>query len=169
MDFTKKQLESTNKILESNPNPSHFIQNTSCFKGKLAYLNTLTTAKDRIHNHLSYKLGQAMIVNSKSLLGYIRMPYVLSYIKDKHKQEQQQYQEAIKKNPNLKLPNLESYPDYQESLKEKECLAYKLGEAFIKADKTWYKGGYIALMFEVGRLNRELAKKRKLKKKEERK
>ena len=39
----------------------------------------------------------------------------------------------------------------------------------MKADKTWYKGGYIALMFEVGRLNRELAKKRKLKKKEERK
>ena len=75
-----------------------------------------------------------MIENSKSLLGYIRMPYVLSYIKDKHKQEQQQYQEAIKKNPNLKFPTLESYPDYQESLKEKECLTYKLGEAFIKAN-----------------------------------
>ncbi|MCI7047883.1 MAG: alpha-2,3-sialyltransferase, partial [Helicobacter sp.] len=113
------------------------------------------TAKDRIHNHLSYKLGQAMIENSKSLLGYIRMPYVLSYIKDKHKQEQQQYQEAIKKNPNLKLPNLESYPDYKESLKEKECLTYKLGEAFIKADKTWYKGGYVKLWFEVRRLRGE--------------
>ena len=162
LDFTKKQLESKtkeleskNKILSSNPNTSHLIQNASCFKGKLAYLNTLTTAKDRIHNHLSYKLGQAMIENSKSLLGYIRMPYVLSYIKDKHKQEQQQYQEAIKKNPNLKLPNLESYPDYQESLKEKECLTYKLGEAFIKADKTWYKGGYVKLWFEVRRLKGE--------------
>ena len=155
LDFAKKQLESTNKILFSNSNPSHLIQNTSCFKGKLAYLNTLTTAKDRIHNHLSYKLGQAMIENSKSLLGYIRMPYVLSYIKDKHKQEQQQYQEAIKKNPNLKLPTLESYPDYQESLKEKECLTYKLGEAFIKADKTWYKGGYVKLWFEVRKLKGE--------------
>lgn len=162
LDSTKKQLESKtkeleskNKILSSNPNTSHLIQNTSCFKGKLAYLNTLTTAKDRIHNHLSYKLGQAMIENSKSLLGYIRMPYVLSYIKDKHKQEQQQYQEAIKKNPNLKLPNLESYPDYKESLKEKECLTYKLGEAFIKADKTWYKGGYVKLWFEVRKLKGE--------------
>ena len=155
LDSTKKQLETKNKILSSNPNPSHLIQNTSNFKGKLSYLNTLTTAKDRIHNHLSYKLGQAMIENSKSLLGYIRMPYVLSYIKDKHKQEQQQYQEAIKKNPNLKLPNLESYPDYQESLKEKECLAYKLGEAFIKADKTWYKGGYVKLWFEVRKLKGE--------------
>ena len=160
LDSTKKQLESTNKILFSNPNSSHLIQNTSNFKGKLAYLNTLTTAKDRIHNHLSYKLGQAMIENSKSLLGYIRMPYVLSYIKDKHKQEQQQYQEAIKKNPNLKLPNLESYPDYKESLKEKECLTYKLGEAFIKADKTWYKGGYVKLWFEAKRLEREYREKR---------
>ncbi|WP_072221871.1 acyltransferase, partial [Campylobacter coli] len=30
------------------------------------------TAKTRIQNQLSYKLGQAMIVNSKSFLGYIR-------------------------------------------------------------------------------------------------
>lgn len=167
LDSTKKQLESKtkeleskNKILSSNPNTSHLIQNASCFKGKLAYLNTLTTAKDRIHNHLSYKLGQAMIENSKSLLGYIRMPYVLSYIKDKHKQEQQQYQEAIKKNPNLKLPNLESYPDYKESLKEKECFTYKLGEALMKADKTWYKGGYVKLWFEAKRLEREYREKR---------
>ena len=161
LDSTKKQLESANKILSSNPNTSHLIQNTSYFKGKLAYLNTLATAKDRIHNHLSYKLGQAMIENSKSLLGYIRMPYVLSYIKDKHKQEQQQYQEAIKKNPNLKLPNLESYPDYKESLKEKECFTYKLGEAFIKADKTWYKGGYVKLWFEIRKLKREFKNRKK--------
>lgn len=160
LDSKTKELESKNKILSSNPNPSHLIQNTSNFKGKLAYLNTLTTAKDRIHNHLSYKLGQAMIENSKSLLGYIRMPYVLSYIKDKHKQEQQQYQETIKKNPNLKLPNLESYPDYQESLKEKECLTYKLGEAFIKANKTRYKGGYVKLWFEIGKLKREFKKEK---------
>ncbi|MGQ2873641.1 hypothetical protein ABCS21_004165 [Campylobacter coli] len=155
LDSTKKQLESKNKFLESNPNPSHLIQNTSCFKGKLAYLNTLTTAKDRIHNHLSYKLGQAMIENSKSLLGYIRMPYVLSYIKEQHNKEQKQYQEQIKKNPNLKLPNLESYPDYKEALKEKECLTYKLGESLIKANKTWYKGGYIKLWFEVRKLKGE--------------
>ncbi|WP_235688435.1 hypothetical protein [Campylobacter coli] len=112
------------------------------------------SAKSRIRNHLSYKLGEAMIENSKSLLGYIRIPYVLSCIKDKHKQEQQQYQEAIKKNPNLKLPALESYPDYKESLKEKECFTYKLGEALIKADKTWYKGGYVKLWFEVRKLKK---------------
>ena len=116
------------------------------------------SAKDRIRNHLSYKLGQAMIENSKSLLGYVRMPFVLSYIKDKHKQEQKIYQEKIKKDPSLKLPTLESYPDYQESLKEKECLTYKLGEAFIKASKTWYKGGYVRLWFEIEKLKKKITK-----------
>ncbi|OOX89578.1 hypothetical protein BOQ00_03440 [Campylobacter coli] len=107
----------------------------------LFFLSKHGTAKSRIQNQLSYKLGQAMIVNSKSLLGYIRMPFVLSYIKDKHKQEQKIYQEKIKKDPSLKLPPLESYPDYKEALKEKECLTYKLGEALIRANNNWYGGG----------------------------
>ncbi|WP_104719227.1 discoidin domain-containing protein [Helicobacter pullorum] len=145
-DSFEKQLDSKTQELTQIKN-----QLNSKIK-ELNFTLRYGTAKSRIHNHLSYKLGQAMIENSKSLLGYIRMPYVLSYIKDKHKQEQQQYQEAIKKNPNLKLPTLESYPDYKESLKEKECITYKLGEAFIKASKTWYKGGYVKLWFEVGRL-----------------
>ena len=127
LDSTKKQLESKNTGLESN-------LNYPIFKGNLSYLNTMTSAKDRIHNHLSYKLGKAMIENSKSILGYIRMPYVLSYIKEQHNKEQKQYQEQIKKNPNLKLPKLESYKDYKEALKEKECFTYKLGEAFIRAN-----------------------------------
>ncbi|TLE15013.1 hypothetical protein LS72_007245 [Helicobacter apodemus] len=92
-------------------------------------------ASSRIKSHLSYKLGQALILNSKSLWGYIRMPYVLSYIKDKHKQEQKEYQEKIKKNPSLKLPTLESYRDYKDALKIKNTLSYQLGEAFIKAKK----------------------------------
>ncbi|WP_060662768.1 hypothetical protein [Helicobacter pullorum] len=127
LDSKTKELESKNTGLESN-------LNYPIFKGNLSYLNTMTSAKDRIHNHLSYKLGKAMIENSKSILGYIRMPYVLSYIKEQHNQEQKQYQEQIKKNPNLKLPKLESYKDSKEALKEKECFTYKLGEAFIRAN-----------------------------------
>ncbi|WP_229238093.1 hypothetical protein [Campylobacter volucris] len=118
------------------------------------------SAKSRIQNQLSYKLGQAMIINSKSLFGYIKMPFVLSYIKDKHNQEQKIYKEKIKKDPSLKLPSLENYPDYKEALKEKECLTYKLGQALIQADKEWYKGGYIKLWFEVRKLKREFNNKR---------
>lgn len=114
------------------------------------------SAKARIQNHLSYKLGQALITNSKSILGYIRMPFVLSYIKDKHKFEQKAYEEKIKDNPNLALPPLETYPDYNEALKEKECFTYKLGEAFIKASKNWYGGGYIKFIFwDLFKINKQ--------------
>ncbi|EIB12675.1 putative sugar transferase [Campylobacter coli H9] len=118
------------------------------------------SAKIRIQNQLSYKLGQAMIVNSKSILGYIRMPFVLSYIYDKHKQEQKIYQEKIKKDSSLILPPLESYPDYKEALKEKKCFTYKLGQELIKANKNWYGGGYIKLLLEIRKLKREYNKKR---------
>ena len=119
----------------------------------------ISTAKSRIHNQLSYKLGQAMIENSKSIWGYIRMPYVLSSIKDMHKKEQIAYNEKIKANPNLKLPPLESYPDYKEALKEKECLTYKLGEAMIKADKSLLKLGYLTIWFKCKKIKRECRKK----------
>ncbi|HHD0791148.1 TPA: glycosyltransferase [Campylobacter coli] len=119
-------------------------------QSKLSFQTQYGTAKSRIQNQLSYKLGQAMIVNSKSFLGYIRMPFVLSYIKDKHKQEQKNYQEKIKKDPSLKLPPLESYPDYQEALKEKECFTYKLGEALIRANNNWYGGGISNYCLRLG-------------------
>lgn len=107
---------------------------------KLTMINP-NSAKARIHNHLSYKLGQALIENSKSVFGYIRMPFILSYIADKHKLEQKIYKEKIKQNPSFTLPPLETYPDYNEALKEKECFTYKLGEALMKASNNWYGGG----------------------------
>ncbi|MBX7545695.1 hypothetical protein [Helicobacter turcicus] len=92
------------------------------------------TARFRIHNHLSYKLGDAMIKNSKSLLGYIKMPFVLWAIVIVHKHQKQF-------NQSLKFPQLESYPDYKEAIKEKDCFTYKLGKAFIKANNTSFIGG----------------------------
>ena len=135
------------------------IENNNIEIKKIYPIKCISTAKSRIHNQLSYKLGQAMIENSKSIWGYIRMPYVLSYIKDMHKKEQIAYNEKIKANPNLKLPPLESYPDYKEALKEKECLTYKLGEAMIEASKNWYKGGYVKFIFKAIRLKEKYMKK----------
>ncbi|EOI0375285.1 hypothetical protein ACMFY1_000920 [Campylobacter coli] len=164
-----KTVKEKDIIINSNTNQINQLQNN--IKENLTQLNQLEsklsfrarhgTAKFRIQNQLSYKLGQAMIANSKSLVGYIRMPFVLSYIKDKHKQEQKIYQEKIKKDPSLKLPPLENYPDYKEALKEKECFTYKLGEALIKANKTWYKGGYVGFIFKnIPKLKRDFRQKR---------
>lgn len=164
--WTKKQiLELANleqdliiKKLESKKLAKSLGLKMSIINPKITFIQA-NSAKARIQNHLSYKLGQALIANSKSILGYIRIPYVLSYIKDKHKFEQKAYEEKIKENPNLALPPLETYPDYNEALKEKECFTYKLGEALIQANKNWYGGGYIKFIFkDVPRLKREYNK-----------
>ncbi len=103
-----------------------------------------------------------MILNSKSVLGFISLPFIILSIVISHKQEQKAYKFKVKKNPNSALPPLETYPDYNEALKEKECFTYKLGEAFIKASKNWYGGGYIKFILkDVPRLKREINQERK--------
>ncbi|ENU2763412.1 hypothetical protein ACE4NT_001880, partial [Campylobacter coli] len=32
--------------------------------------------------------------------------------------------------------------------------SYKLGQALIKANKTWYKGGYVKVIFEIRKLKK---------------
>ncbi|WP_156938062.1 hypothetical protein [Helicobacter rodentium] len=152
----QKQLEGVSK--ESTSQKAKDSES----KQKLSDFKLCITAKDRIHNHLAYKLGSAMILNSKSLWGYIRMPYVLSFIRAQHKFEQEKYKQTIAKNPALKLPKLESYADYKEALKEKESFTYKLGEAFIAANSAGGGGifAYLAFFKEVRRLKRELKKKK---------
>ncbi|KAA6234045.1 hypothetical protein FMM58_00720 [Campylobacter sp. LR291e] len=109
-------------------------------------LHTTKGAVLRVKNQLSYKLGKAIIDNSHSLMGFIRMPYVLSYIADIHKKSKLKH-----------LTPIEKYEDYEESLKCKEHLSYKLGQALIKANKNKFKGGYIKFLFEV----RNILKKHK--------
>ncbi|WP_086244314.1 hypothetical protein [Campylobacter devanensis] len=43
---------------------------------------------------------------------------------------------------------------YQKALNTKNHLSYKLGEALIKANKNWYKGGYVKFIFEVMRIKK---------------
>ena len=45
--------------------------------------------------------------------------------------------------------------NYQKALNTKNHLSYKLGAALIKANKNWYKGGYVKFIFEVMRINKE--------------
>ncbi|OEV69085.1 hypothetical protein AJY52_07520, partial [Campylobacter lari] len=105
---------------------------------ELTFYSKYGTAKTRIKNQLSYKLGQAMIANSKTLFGYLTMPMILLSIMISHRNEKRIYCKKIKKDPSLKQPPLESYPDYQEALKLKNHLSYKLGQVLIQANKTWY-------------------------------
>ncbi|HEB7536798.1 TPA: hypothetical protein RZH67_001301, partial [Campylobacter coli] len=43
--------------------------------------------------------------------------------------------------------------------KLKNSFTYKLGEALIRANNNWYKGGYVRFIFEIRKLKREFRKK----------
>ncbi|MGH2328070.1 hypothetical protein ACRCD5_07110 [Campylobacter taeniopygiae] len=103
-------------------------------------------AVDIVKNHLSYKLGQA-IVNCKGL-DYLMLVFKLLKIGVLHKK--------LAKNQDLT-----TYYDYYESQKIKKYFSYRLGKIFINAHKNWYKGGYIKLIFDIIKLKKEFKSKGK--------
>ncbi|QBL11986.1 capsule biosynthesis protein CapA [Campylobacter helveticus] len=96
---------------------------------------------------LSYILGQVMIENSRSFMGYIRMPYVLSYVKEKYFIEL------------AKIKSSGQSCQFYEN--EEKTLSFQLGEALKRAHKSWYKGGYIKLIFfDVPKLKKEFRERK---------
>ncbi|WP_104722288.1 hypothetical protein [Helicobacter mesocricetorum] len=141
--FTLQEIALHCELLQKQEEILRYSNSTN---PKMQYSNSPakpTGAALRVKNHLAYKIGQSLVLNSKSLWGYIRMFYVLSYIKALHSQEQEYYEERVAINPNLKLPLLEDYADYQEGLKVKEHLSYQLGESFLNAYKNLWRGGLL--------------------------
>ncbi|ENU8498622.1 coiled-coil domain-containing protein [Campylobacter coli] len=161
------QIDQLQNNIKEKIKQLHILQNSiqekstqlNQLQSKLSFQTQYGTAKSRIQNQLSYKLGQTMIINSKNIFGILFMPICIISTILSHRQEQKIYQEKIKKDPSLKLPSLESYPDYKEALKFKNHLSYKLGQALIKANKTWYGGGYIKLLFDIRKIKREIKEK----------
>ena len=80
-------------------------------------------AADRVRNYLSYQLGASMIKSSKSLGGWLMMPFSLLKVTKEFKKEQ--------KKVTKKLPPLSSYQDYFEAEKVKKHLSYKLGKTLL--------------------------------------
>ncbi|EAI3822669.1 hypothetical protein YN80_07920 [Campylobacter coli] len=117
------------------------------------------TAKQRVQNQLSYKLGQVFIINSKTILETVLIPFFLLATIISHKQEQKKYQAKIKKDPSLKLPPLEEYPDYEEAIKFKNHLSYQLGQILISSFKFWYKGKIFTLPFKMMKLYKNFKQK----------
>ncbi|WP_086226136.1 hypothetical protein [Campylobacter devanensis] len=122
--------------------PSDFFKALTCKK-----ILKSQNADERIKNQLSYKLGQAIIE-----LPIYTLLFALLKIKRDHKIDEAIYRQSIQKYPNLKLPPLETYPDYNEAIKIKEHLSYKLGEALIKANNKGFitGGGGIGCYLRLG-------------------
>ncbi|EGL8716831.1 glycosyltransferase family 2 protein, partial [Campylobacter jejuni] len=83
-------LEIKNQELSNQTNQIHNLNET------LNFQNNYGKAKTRIQNQLSYKLGQTLILNSKSVLGFISLPFIILSIVISHKQEQKAYKFKVK-------------------------------------------------------------------------
>ncbi|MCX2807826.1 hypothetical protein OQH60_05625 [Campylobacter sp. MIT 21-1685] len=108
--------------------------------------NSLYSAKNAIINHLSYQLGFAMVRHSKSLLGLLKLPFLLLCLKIAH-----QHRQKIFKEQGLHYRTLEKLSDYKEALKVQQHLSYRLGSALIKDCKgknfLTMGGGYYEISF----------------------
>ncbi|EAK0951526.1 hypothetical protein A0Z28_00700 [Campylobacter lari] len=109
-----------------------FLCNQNNEKNKIIeFYSRYGTAKQRIQDQLSYKIGQIIIENSKSIFGICSMPFIILANIIVFRQKRKNYLKNIKKNPLMKLPPLEQYPDYSEALKLKNHLSYRLGNFII--------------------------------------
>jgi len=109
------------------------------------------SAKARIYNHLSYKLGKALLQKNNRfsaggglLLRFFKIIFL-------HKKQQKLYKQSIILFPHLRYPKLETCFDYKQSLVLKTHLPYLLGQSIIKAYQNWYKGGFITLFSEINK------------------
>ncbi|EIX0663207.1 hypothetical protein MJJ85_001485 [Campylobacter lari] len=124
--------EDIEKLYEKNNN----LKNTIKDKEKLAYFYmNYGTARQRIQKQLSYRLGQTLILNSKSILGVILMPIFLISTIFSYRQERKNYNNMVKIDPTKKLPLLEEYPDYKDAVKLRNHLSYKLGVVLLESSK----------------------------------
>ncbi|WP_096014656.1 acyltransferase [Campylobacter lanienae] len=132
--------------------PSNIVKKPS---SKLTY----GSAKLQILNGLEYRLGYTMVESFKSTIGIFKLPFRLIDVLLKYKKEQKIYKENIKHNPNLKVPELKLYSDYEDALRLKNHLSYNLGKALIEANKNWYKGGYVKFIFKVIKIKKDYSKR----------
>lgn len=93
-------------------------------------------AADRVKQQLSYRLGATMIAQSRSVVGWLRMPFALNAEFKRFKQDQ-----AAR--ANQKLPPIAQYRDAHEAERVKRHLSYRLGARMIANSKTL--GGWISM------------------------
>ncbi|TLD87549.1 glycosyltransferase family 8 protein [Helicobacter sp. MIT 05-5294] len=105
-------------------------------------------AKQRVENHLSYKIGKEIQNSQKSILR-ITLPLKLGLMIYHHKKALKDYQTLCAINPSLKLPLLQEYQDFDEAVHRKNCATYQLGEEFLKSCKKWYRSDFIKFLFHL--------------------
>lgn len=108
-------------------------------------------AADRVKRQLSYRLGAVMIQRSRSVGGWVTMPWGLLA-------EARAFRNELAARGNKKLPPIHTYRDAQEAERVKRHLSYRLGRTLIEYGKS--PVGWIKLPLAITREVREFRQHR---------
>ncbi len=134
-DLLLMQLHQVQEELER-----YYLENQSLKKNQIKPNTRLYGAADRIQQQLTYRLGATLIANSRSLGGWLRMPFAL-------RREVRTYRVDMSKKGKQNLPPIHSYADAYEAERYKQHLSYKLGQTLLKHNKTPW--GWFVLPFAM--------------------
>lgn len=109
-------------------------------------------AADRIKRQLSYRLGAVMIERSRSVGGWLSMPWALAA-------EVRAFRQEAAARPAKKLPPIHTYRDAHEAERVKQHLSYRLGSTLLEHGKSPL--GWLKLPFALRRQVREFRLQRK--------
>nr|WP_297351270.1 chromosome partitioning protein ParA [uncultured Caldimonas sp.] len=99
-------------------------------------------AADRIKRQLSYRLGEVMIRRSRSVGGWVGMPWALAA-------EVRAFHDEVAKRPAGKLPPIHKYRDAHEAERVKQHLSYRLGATLLQHGRSPL--GWMRLPFALRR------------------
>jgi hypothetical protein len=118
----------------------HYLENSKLKATQPPKPQAYYGAADRVKKQLSYRLGSTMIRQSRSIGGWLNMPFALSAEAKRFKQDQ-----AAGKDQ--QLPPIAQYRDAHEAELIKQHLSYRLGSRLLINTKTL--GGRISLPWSL--------------------
>ncbi len=98
-------------------------------------------AADRIKQQLSYRLGATLVNRSRSIGGWLVMPFAVAG-------EIRRYHLEKKRRAPQKQPPIHTYEDAQEANRVKNHLSYRLGSVLVKHGRTPW--GWFVMPFALG-------------------
>lgn len=123
-DLLLTQLHTVQEELER-----YYLENQELIKKQPKPKPKAYGAAERVQQQLSYRLGAAMIANSRSLGGWLKMPFSLISVT-------QAYREGRRAKADLKLPPIHAYADAQDAERYRQHLSFQLGQTMLNHIKT---------------------------------
>lgn len=118
----------------------HYLENCRLKAELKPQPRALFGAADRVKQQLSYRLGATMIRQSRSIGGWLSMPFAL-------RAEAKRYAQDKAASKSLQLPPITQYCDAHEAELIKQHLSYRLGACLVANTKTL--GGRMSLPWSL--------------------